>query len=693
MTVIRILGFTGIFCISVFSGPLTGQPTREAPEKVVAELLERLIENQEATLDYTDLQEQLEYYLNHKLDINKADRLQLERLFFLDDQAITAILQHRSTFGEYLSVYELQTIEAIDEKTLYYLSYFVTVTNDLNEDRTPLMKRLTEGKHEIITLRDNDFQTRAGYNPELKNQGKSYYEGSPYRYVLRYRFNYSNKLSFGYTGEKDMGESFFSESQPSGFDFNSFHFFMRDTRKWKAIAVGDYQANFGQGLTFGSGLAARKSAYVLNVRRSFQSLRPYRSLNENEFLRGAAITYAFKNIEVTILGSRKYISTNYKNDTLTLDGGAFSSIQLTGMHRTQTEIASKNNVLQTIYGGHLTYKNKFVDIGVTAVSSQYDKSFIAGNQPYQLYNFSGTQLTNIGIDYQFQLRNANVFGESSRSDNGALAHIAGLTVPLHQLLDMALVYRNYSRKYQTTFANAFGENSDVRNEEGIYSALSWKVKRGWLLNMYVDMYRSPWLRYLTDAPSGGTDYLVELQYNPNKQSQLYIRYRSEQNVKNQSGNISPIDYTSLRQREQYRFHAQYKISDNLTGKSRLEYCMFKDELSGPKTGALIFQDIGYTHPQKRFTVATRVAVFSVEDYNARVYATEQDVLYQYSVPLYQNSGIRYYLVAHIKVMKRLDVWFKYSHTEYSNVTSISSGLEKINGNVLSDARLQVRLRF
>jgi hypothetical protein len=323
----------------------------------------------------------------------------------------------------------------------------------------------------------------------------------------------------------------------------------------------------------------------------------------------------------------------------------------------------------------------------------YDQSFQRGGKPYQLYNFRGTQLTNVGIDYQFQLRNSNVFGESSWSDNGAFANIVGFNIPLHQLLDMVCVYRNYSIQYQTTFNAAFGENRDGKNEEGLYSGLSWKPKRSWLLNMYVDWYRSPWLRYLTDAPSRGTDYLLELQYNPNKQSQFYIRYRKEQKNKNQSDNSSAIDYTTVNQREQYRIHSQYKVSDNLTGKSRLEIVFYKDELSDGQQGSLLFQDLLYTHPQKRFTFATRIALFSIDDYNARVYATEQDVLYQYAVPLYQNSGIRYYAVAHIKIRRGLDVWFKYSHTEYSNVKSISSGLEMVEGNVLSDLRVQVRYGF
>ena len=670
----------------------SAQSSREADDKIIADILERLIENQEATVDYTDLQDQLAYTLHHKLDLNKVTHSDLEQLVFLTDKDRNALLEHRKQFGEYLSVYELQTIDALDERTCYYLSYFVTV--DAEEDPTRFMQQLQKGNHELIALHENDFQPKAGYDPTLKDEGKSYYMGSPYRYVLRYRFNYGSKLSFGYAGEKDMGEQFFQSTQPYGFDFNSAHLFIRNTRKWKAVAIGDYQASFGQGLTFGSGMAARKSAYVLNVRRNFQSLRPYRSLNENEFLRGMAATYGWKQYEMTLMVSHKSISTNYQQlDTIPNDDGNFSSIQLTGLHRTQAEIAGKNNVQQTIYGGHFSWKKESFEFGMTAVSTQYDKPMMPGDKPYQLYNFSGTRLTNYGIDYHFQVYNNTVFGESARSDNGAWASIAGVSMPLHQLLDVMIVYRNYAKHYQATFTNAFGENTDGRNEEGIYTGISLKPARGWVLNSYVDVYRSPWLRYLVDAPSRGTDYLMEVQYNPNKHTQLYIRYRTEQKKKNQADNVSAMDYTSLTQREQYRFHAHYTVSENLTCNSRLEMVCYTDELNANQQGTMVFQDMMYTHSRKLFTVATRFAVFSVDDYNARVYATEQDVLYQYAVPLYQNSGIRYYAVAHIRLNKHWDMWFKYSHTEYHNVKSIGSGLEKVSGNTLSDMRVQMRWRF
>jgi Helix-hairpin-helix motif len=682
------------FMMILFSN-LKAQNDRESEQKIITEIMERLIENAESTIDYTDIQDQLTFYINHKLNINTATRLDFQKLIFLEESSIDAIINHRLQFGNYLTVYELQSIETIDERTLYLLSYFIKIEDDFTQNKMSFLKMISLGKNVVTGMHENEFEQRAGYDKSITQQGKEYYLGSPYKYVLRYRFNLTNHLSFGLTGKKDMGEQFFQGAQKYGFDFYSFHFELQNQFHFKTIAIGDYQANFGQGLTFGSGLSARKSAYVMNTRRNFENVRAYHSLNENEFLRGTAFLYQFKHFQLTGIFSCKNISTNYREaDSLSsLSGDNFSSIELSGLHRTATEILNKDNVLQIIYGGHLKYVGANYDIGFTAVNTFYYHTFIPGNKPYQLYNFSGKQLSNIGVDYNFYLRNINFFGELSYSSNIAFAGISGVSIPLHQTFDVLFLYRNYAKNYQTTFNNPFGENNDGRNEEGFYTAISFKPNSLWALNSYFDIYRSPWLRYMIDAPSHGYDFLSELQFIPTKYSQFYIRYKYEiKNINSPTGNET-ANFLIDAYRKVIRLNTNYKISSSLAGVSRLEVVEYNNPIIGTKNGTLIFQDFIYTTELKELSLSGRIALFSVEDYNARIYATESDVLNQYSVPLFQNSGVRYYLTVHYRFTKKVDAWIKYSQTTYNNVTTIGTGLQQINGNVLSDLRLQLRWSF
>ncbi|MFN3446464.1 MAG: ComEA family DNA-binding protein, partial [Bacteroidia bacterium] len=249
MLAIRLYFLLGLMLLMAVK--TSAQNNRESDEKVIADLLEQLIENTEATVDYTDLQDQLEQYNRNKLNLNKASREQLQRLIFLDENQINAIINHRIKFGDFLNLYELQSIEAMDDVTIYYLTYFVTVDENWMENQTTFKQMLAKGKHEIIGLYDTEMEQRAGYNKQRITDGKTYYLGSSNRYVFRYRFSYGNRLTFGYTAEKDMGEQFGQGAQPYGFDFNSLHFYYRPRKSIvKTIAVGDYQVNFGQGLTF-----------------------------------------------------------------------------------------------------------------------------------------------------------------------------------------------------------------------------------------------------------------------------------------------------------------------------------------------------------------------------------------------------------------------------------------------------------
>ena len=685
-----------LFCL-VFANSFAQKNQQKARNTVVQELLERWIENNEASIDYTDLQEQLEFYYNNKLDLNKCSQKELMSLVFLSPSQADAIIKHRIHFGDFMSVFELQVIPEIDEQTLYYLKYFVGVNIDWMQDQTPFWQMLHKGKNELILLHENDFQQKLGYKTnELKASNKQYYLGSPYRYVARYRFNYGNRLSIGFNGEKDMGEQYFAGAQAYGFDFNSFHFVLKNTGKIKALALGDYQVNFGQGLTFGSGLAARKSAFVMNVRRYYETIRPYRSLNENEFMRGAALSYQInKKLLITAFVSHKYINTSYReaDSNQVSNGDGFSSIVLTGYHRTQNEIQNKQNVMQTIMGANAQLSYEKFQLGITAVNATYDKAFAPGTAPYQRYYFSGTQLGNVGIDYSTQLGSVHLFGESSLSSNGGWATTNTAQLPLDANIDFCLMYRNFSKDYQSIFNNPFAENNNGSNEEAIYTAMIYRYSKSIQLSAYLDVYRSPWLRYLIDAPSKGIDFLSELQYNPNKIFQVYVRYKHEEKEKNQSGNVTRIDIIVPQTKDVFRLNLQYKAGNNFIFKSRLEHSIFNASGIGQKTGTLIYQDFQYKPMHKPLDITCRLAMFDIEDYNAKAFAVESDVLYQYSVPLYQNAGVRYFVLLHYNLSKHFDMWIRYAKTTYSNVNTIGTGLEQIQGNESSDMKVQLRWSF
>ena len=139
------------FMMILFSN-LKAQNDRESEQKIITEIMERLIENAESTIDYTDIQDQLTFYINHKLNINTATRLDFQKLIFLEESSIDAIINHRLQFGNYLTVYELQSIETIDERTLYLLSYFIKIEEDFTQNKMSFFKMISLGKNVVTAI-------------------------------------------------------------------------------------------------------------------------------------------------------------------------------------------------------------------------------------------------------------------------------------------------------------------------------------------------------------------------------------------------------------------------------------------------------------------------------------------------------------------------------------------------------------
>jgi hypothetical protein len=667
----------------------------QAKNDIISSIVEKLIENQESQLDYTDLQAQLAYNFDTKINLNKCNENELQQLIFLKQSEIISILNHRKKYGDFESIYEIQAIENLSEENIYYLKHFIEV-NETNKQLK--LSELTQvGKTEIILQHESDFQQKLGYKiDELKSLNKQYYLGSPYRYVLRVKQKIGKRIEIGFTGEKDAGEQYFSGAQSCGFDFNSAHIHLKNIGHFSNIIIGDYQANFGQGLTFGSGLSARKSAYVLNLNRYYQNIRPYKSVNEFEFMRGTAINYHYKSWQFVMFASYKNINSNFQNaDTNNINSlNGFIGFNFTGYNRTMNEISNKDNVRQTILGVHVQKDFKLLQVGFTGIKTNYNIPLLPSNLLYQKFNFTGNQLLNAGLDYKLSLGNALFSGEFSASNNSGFAYINSLILSLDCKLDLCLLFRHFEPSYQVTFNNPFAEYSDGKNETGFYSGICYKPSKAFTINTYIDFYKSAWLRYQTDAPSNGFDLFSEIQYNPSKVLNIYLRYKMEHKQKNESNNPTALNHVLTEQiHQQFRFHFKYKISLIVESESRFEQSQFNAENSSNAFGTLIYQDFKYKIFKNKFTINTRLAFFDIDNFNARIYAFEDNVPYSYSVPMFQNSGIRFYLLANYKITKNIKVYARCSQTEYNNLKTIGSGLEQINGNTQSDLIMQLQMSF
>ncbi|WP_337041566.1 helix-hairpin-helix domain-containing protein [Emticicia sp. 17c] len=646
------------------------------PEINLDEFIQRVFPMQQESINYEDVYESLFQLYQNPLDLNTATYEELSALYVLSVIQIKNLLAHRAQYGNLLSIYELQAINGFDIATIQQLLPFIVIKTDF---------QLREFPQSLAGATDHYLVLRASQTLEpSKGFVQDKYQGSPQQLYLRYRLSKPKDFQIGLLAEKDAGEKKY-------LDFYSFHVQLQNKGKLKNLVLGDYQVQFGQGLICGAGFFLGKgSEAVTTVRRSNMGIRPYGSLLETGYFRGAAATYDLKKVDLTAFYSftRRDASVDEGNGE---QEQYFSSILSSGYHRTTTEIARKNQITEQNMGLNATFRFNNGYIGATLLHTQFNAVLMRKPRLYNIFEFTGKQNTVVGANFTYTWQNFNFFGEAARSASGGVGITGGWVAALNRQLEWAIHVRHYDKDFHSFYANALAEGTRTINEQGIYWGLKYSPKRNLVFSGFYDRFRFPWLKYLVDAPSQGFDYLLRVAYQLNRKVSFYAQYHEEQKGKNLPDNTTPTDIVVNTIRQNILANMDYTPARNLKLQTRIQVNTFQYEGKTKSVGFAIMQDIEKTI--KRLSLKGRIAYFLTDDYDSRIYAFENNVLYAVSFPAYYGKGIRAYLTGSYSINSRIDLWARYARTQLKNQTSIGSGNDEINGNHKSDISLQLRYKF
>jgi hypothetical protein len=677
------------------TGILQGQ--QPGNHQVIEELLEELMDIYIPDKDPAVIYDDLLHYLANPLNINTAGAEELAGLHFLHELQIYNLLDYRRTQGKFITVYELLYVDGFSAEDLRRLAPFISVEEPVATFDLSPSSVLRGGNHQVFLRFQQVLQEQRGYLPisdsALARNPNSRYLGSPLKIYNRYQFSHGRRIQAGYVAEKDQGEEFFRGSNTRGFDFYSVHFQVNDIGKFKTIALGDFQVGFGQGLVLWSGLAFGKSASTLNIRKSARGIQKYSSTDENDFFRGVGVTYRpAPNTEASFFLSRKKIDASIS--AAGTDGKVIevSSLQGSGLHATPSQLAGRNVLGETVAGGNLNYNHDLFRVGATVALLKYDAVLNPATRVYNQYDFRGQQNINGGVDYQFAAGPVRFFGEAAMSSSGGTAFLTGGIASLSSKMSVSALYRNYARHYHSRFGDGFRENTHTCNESGFYLGSLVHLAPRWKLSAYFDFFSFPWMRYNAWAPSSGSEYFIQLDFNHSRRLNMYMSLRHKDKPLNSpaGANIRILHDSGT---TRLRYHTGYFITPQLELRNRLELSGYSREEGSPESGVLLYQDILYKPRRAPLSLAFRFAAFSTDSYNTRFYAYENDVLYAFSMPAYYDNGYRTYLLAQYSAGRTLDVWMKYGLTRLPGRESMGSGLNEIAGDTRSELKLQVRARF
>ena len=651
---------------------------------------ERLFQVQSDDILYEDLYESLLLFYTHPINLNNTTRAELESLFILSPAQLSAFFHHIAKTGKLLSIYELQTIKGFDSNTIRELLPFVTLIENQNNNQ-PLLQKIIDEENKYFMLRHfNVLEQQEGYSSTANNG----YAGGSNRLYGRFRASHSRDFSLGLTFEKDPGEPlrFDNQRNVNGFDFYSYHFQLYNRGKVKTLALGDYQLQFGQGLVFGAGFNPGKGAEtVATIRKSSLGVRPYASVLESGYFRGGAVTLKQNDLEFTTFYSRLRQDGNAKSDTTLTDFQEFvSSIQASGFHRTFNESANKNQVLEQNFGGNLTYRKGTLEVGANFLYTHYDIPIFRRPNNYNQFEFSGSNNYAGSLHAHYNWQNFTLFSEVAQSKSGGIGAVGGFAASLSRMIDLSMLFRHYERDFHSFYGNGFGESARNINESGVYWGIKVKPSGRYLFTAFYDRFSFPWLRFRTEAPSQGHEHLIRANYAPKRSILLYAQWRQEvdqRTINESGGNLNRLVDT---RKNNFLANLDYKVNNTVTLRSRVQWSNY--EAGGLQTsGFVVLQDITLRFRKLRFS--TRFAIFDTDDFENRQYVYERNVLYAFSIPAYNGTGIRNYLLLQYNATRKLHFWARYARFRFSDRATVGTGNEESQGSIRSDITLQMRVRF
>ena len=185
-----------------------------------------------------------------------------------------------------------------------------------------------------------------------------------------------------------------------GYDYFSAHVALRDAGRIKALVLGDYIANFGQGVVLWRSSAFGKGREpVRPVVREGRGILPYGSVEENRFLRGAAATVAITpSVDVSAFASRRRLDASFLEPDTTdgLDDETRRS-PLALHDRTapaaRPSLTGRTSWARASLVGRWTSGQGPVALGVVGYHNRFDDPIAPGDQPYERFDFTGQRAT------------------------------------------------------------------------------------------------------------------------------------------------------------------------------------------------------------------------------------------------------------------------------------------------------------
>jgi hypothetical protein len=641
--------------------PVKGQ-SEKLSENII-EIAEELAANEEDPEAVSMFIDRLHELAENPVKINSSNEKEISRLFFLSDFQVKALAEYTHSSGRIVSLFELAAIPGFDKETAEMISPFITL--------------------EYNTITDSDsarWKNSILSNFSIKSSGNdTSFLGSYWRILTKYKFT-ARGFSGGYTMEKDPGEKLLTGNPPRP-DFFSAHLAYRGNGPIRKLIIGDYSARFGQGTNINTGMRRAISPTSLGYMSASDEIKPYTSTEENKFFRGLAAEFSLKNIELTM-----FFSKNYSDATIVSASDSsdeyIENLYCGGVHNTPSLVKKKDNIFMLAYGIALSYNFRNIRAGLIWSETRFSLPVnLHGNDPEKIYDFTGDRNDLYTLYYNSFIRKILLYGELSADKNGKYALVQGMSFRPSDRLTISFLFRDYKSGYITFYGQGPGTGSRTANEKGILGSFSFEAAKHLFISGGCDIQYFPWLKYRCSSPSRGVRREIKIRYLPSEKLILDASYNYRLSMTDNSDAQSVPDQNNIITRS-LKSSVRYSFHDNLIVGTRIDYKVVNQFGS---SGFSLFQEINYRFRNIPISLWARYCLFNTDDWYARIYTYENDLLYSCSIPALAGEGSRSYIMARWETGDFSELRIKYG------ITSLVK-----NGNSLKNTdelKLQFRIWF
>jgi len=679
------------------TSPLAAQPddSLSGPPASVQDRLQRFLDARRPAQSTAQPVERLTRLATTPLDVNRASASDLGTLPALSPLLARRIVEHRAEQGPFSSLDGLTAVDGLSRTTLHAVRPFLRVRSPsaAEDSRAAFGTILRQLEVDVLQRATRELDLGRGYADDTT---RTTFEGPPGRLTTRLRVHHPRHGQVALALDKDPGEvlRWQPEAHQYGFDHVAGNLTLRDLGPVETLIVGDYSAQFGQGVTLWRGFTVGKGRDPVSpLVRSGRGLVPFQSTSESRFFRGAAATVRLPaSFTVSAFASRRRRDATPRTDGADATEGPIRNLSTGGLHRTAGEQRRRNALGITTTGGALTLRTGALQVGTVGYRSTFDRPIVPPETPSRRYAVSGTGTSMIGTYARLLVNDYTVFGEAARASTGQIGGVLGATLDHDGRVQALLLGRYYPRSFSGLYNSAVGASGDSQNEIGMYAGLQIQVSADWRVGAYVDQYRFPWVRYNVPRPSRGIDTRAVVEYEPRPwlSSTLQVQAEREEAGTERTGpGGRSLSAVRTETRQSARWETEYVFSDALTLRTRLQGARFRAEGASASYGLMIAQGLR-VHPIESVSVDARLAFFDTDDYASRIYAYEHDLLYSFSVPAFYGEGRRSYVLLQYEPTPSLTIEAKYGATWYPHRRTLGSGLNATDGPASREVRLQLR---